>query len=56
MYFWGLSVEIVTAVILVLAVGLSVDYASHIGHTFMVTSRKRHGKSRHDIYIQQSLI
>ncbi|XP_067028540.1 patched domain-containing protein 3-like isoform X3 [Acropora muricata] len=41
MYFWSLSVDIVTAIILVLAVGLSVDYASHIGHSFMLISGKR---------------
>ena len=52
MYFWGLTVETVITIILVLAVGLSVDYASHIGHTFMVISGKRHGKSRHESDIQ----
>ena len=52
MYFWGLTVETVITIILVLAVGLSVDYASHIGHTFMIISGKRHGKSRHESDIQ----
>lgn len=45
MYFWGLTVETVITIILVLAVGLSVDYASHIGHTFMVISGKRHERA-----------
>ena len=52
MYFWGLTVETVITIILVLAVGLSVDYASHIGHTFMIIPGKRHGKSPHDSDIQ----
>mgnify|MGYP000025960764 FL=1 len=53
MYFWGLSVDIVTAIILVLAVGLSVDYASHIGHSFMLISGKRSGRSHHESDFQQ---
>lgn len=44
MHYWGLTVDTVNTIILVLAVGLSVDYASHIGHTFMVISGTRHGK------------
>lgn len=40
-HFWGLTIDIVTTMFLVLAVGLSVDYSSHIGHTFMITSGSR---------------
>ncbi|RMX44018.1 hypothetical protein pdam_00012962 [Pocillopora damicornis] len=40
-HFWGLTIDIVTTMFLVLAVGLSVDYSSHIGHTFMITSGTR---------------
>ena len=47
MYFWGLSVETVITIILVLAVGLSVDYASHVGHTFMVVTGTRYGNESH---------
>ncbi|CAM9570116.1 unnamed protein product, partial [Laminaria digitata] len=36
MYFWGLSIDTVAVINLVLAVGLSVDYAAHVGHSFMV--------------------
>lgn len=46
MYFWGLSVETVITIILVLAVGLSVDYASHVGHTFMVVTGTRYERAR----------
>ena len=45
-HFWGLTIDIVTTMFLVLAVGLSVDYSSHIGHTFMITSGTRKGKLR----------
>ena len=38
MYFWGLYVDTVTSVMLILAIGLCVDYAAHIGHSFMTAS------------------
>ena len=44
MYFWDLTIDIVTTMFLVLAVGLSVDYASHIGHMFMTIAGSRMGK------------
>ena len=44
MYFWDLTIEIVTTMFLVLAVGLSVDYASHVGHMFMTIAGSRMGK------------
>ena len=45
-HFWGLTIDIVTTMFLVLAVGLSVDYSSHIGHTFIIRSGTRKGKLR----------
>lgn len=39
MHFWGLTVDTVTTIIMVLAIGLTVDYSTHIAHGFMV-SRK----------------
>ncbi|CAB3372453.1 Hypothetical predicted protein [Cloeon dipterum] len=35
MFFWDMTIDIVSCVGLVLAVGLCVDYAAHIGLTFM---------------------
>ena len=35
MYFWGLNVDNVTVIYVVLAVGLAIDYSAHIGHCFM---------------------
>lgn len=46
MHFWGLTIDTVTTIILVLAVGLSVDYASHIAHTFMIISGTRYDRAR----------
>ena len=55
-HFWGLTIDIVTTMFLVLAVGLSVDYSSHIGHTFMTISGTRLGKSVKVKNIQCSFI
>lgn len=38
MYAWGLTIDIVSCIALQLAVGLCVDYAAHIGHTFLTKS------------------
>lgn len=35
---WGLTIDLVTCIGLELAIGLCVDYASHIGHTFLTIS------------------
>ncbi|CAG9795150.1 unnamed protein product [Diatraea saccharalis] len=34
---WGMTVDIVCCIGLELAIGLCVDYAAHIGHTFLIT-------------------
>lgn len=36
MAFWGLTIDTVTTIILVIAIGLTVDYSAHIAHAFMV--------------------
>jgi len=38
MHFWGLTVDTVTSIILIIAIGLAVDYSAHIGHAFMVSN------------------
>lgn len=35
---WSLTIDLVTCIGLELAIGLCVDYASHIGHTFLTVS------------------
>lgn len=46
MYFWELSINTVTTIVLVLVVGLSVDYAAHMAHTFMRYQGTRKGITR----------
>ena len=36
MYYWDLTIDVVSTIVLVIGVGLSVDYASHVGHSFLV--------------------
>lgn len=38
MHFWGLTIDVVSCVNLVIAVGLCVDYSAHIAHAFMTCS------------------
>ena len=45
MYLWGLTIDTVTCIQLVLAIGLAVDYSAHIGHTFMTVTGSRDGKT-----------
>ncbi|CAG0886016.1 unnamed protein product [Cyprideis torosa] len=35
MHFWGLTIDTVSSLTLILAIGLSVDYSAHVGHAFM---------------------
>ena len=34
-YYWGLTLNAVTVVNIVLAVGLAVDYSAHIAHSYL---------------------
>ena len=35
MHFWGLTIDSVTVIMLVIALGLSVDYSAHIGRAYL---------------------
>ncbi|XP_014479846.1 PREDICTED: Niemann-Pick C1 protein-like [Dinoponera quadriceps] len=37
MYFWGLTIDIISCIGLELGIGLSVDYAAHVAHAFLNT-------------------
>lgn len=41
MYMWGLTIDSVTIINLVLAVGLAVDYSAHVAHAFVVAKGTR---------------
>merc|ERR550525_1946760 len=41
LHFWGLTIDILSAVNIVLAIGLCVDYAVHIAHAFLTSEGTR---------------
>ncbi|CAG0885312.1 unnamed protein product [Darwinula stevensoni] len=41
MHWWGLTIDTVSSLSLILAIGLSVDYSAHVGHTFMTCQGTR---------------
>lgn len=45
MHFWGLTIDTVSCINLVLAIGLCVDYAAHVAHTFMTKCGTRNERA-----------
>lgn len=43
MYYWNLTIDVVSAIVLVIGVGLSVDYASHVGHAYLMQTGNSKG-------------
>ena len=41
MDLWGLSVDTTAAILISIAMGLTVDYSAHIAHAFMVVHGTR---------------
>ena len=48
MHFWELTIDTVTTIILVLSIGITVDYSAHIGHAFMAA--RKGDKNGEDIF------
>ena len=40
LHFWGITIDIVSCINIVLAIGLCVDYSVHIGHAYLVSKGK----------------
>lgn len=40
MYYWGLTIDTITCTVLIVCIGLSVDFSAHIVHAFMKTTLK----------------
>jgi hypothetical protein len=41
LYFWNMTIDIITCINVVLAIGLCVDYVVHIGHAYLVVEGKK---------------
>lgn len=39
MQLWGVTIDLVSCIGLTLATGLSVDYAAHLGHAFLIMKK-----------------
>jgi len=48
-HFWGITIDILSAVNIVLAIGLCVDYAVHIAHAFLYSEGTRQERANHAI-------
>ena len=44
MHIWGLTIDPVASLLLVIATGLAVDYSSHIMHCFITTADQNQSK------------
>ena len=42
-YFWGVTINAISAVLILLSIGLAVDFAAHIGHAFMTSNGSKEG-------------
>ena len=40
LHFWGITIDTLSCVNIVLAVGLCIDYSAHIAHAFIVSTGK----------------
>lgn len=45
LHFWDITIDVISCVNIVLAIGLCVDYSVHIGLAYMVAKGSRHDKS-----------
>ena len=41
--FWNVTIDTASSILIILSVGLAVDYSAHVGHTFMTISGEREG-------------
>ena len=41
MHFWGLTIDVVSSIIVIISIGLCVDYSAHIAHAFLTAKGKK---------------
>jgi len=44
LHFWNITIDIISCINIVLAIGLCVDYSVHVGHAFIVATGNRQEK------------
>merc|ERR1711915_143002 len=45
LHFWNITIDIISCVNIVLAIGLCVDYSVHVGHAFLIAKGTRQEKA-----------
>merc|ERR550519_2920179 len=45
LHFWDITIDIISCVNIVLAIGLCVDYSVHVGHAFIIAKGTREEKA-----------
>jgi len=50
MWYWDLQFNIVTAIDIILAVGIAVDYSAHVAHSFLVVEGTRRERAQKALY------
>jgi len=49
MFFWGITLNSVTMINFVVAIGLAVDYSAHIGHTYLTIDPPEYDKEGNEL-------
>ena len=50
-HFLGLTVEIVTSILLILCCGLALDYSAHIGVAYATSRAEKRGERAHEALV-----
>lgn len=45
MHFWGLTIDVVSSIVVIISIGLCVDYSAHIGHAFLTQKGSKKERS-----------
>lgn len=48
--FWGVTIDTASSILIILCVGLAVDYSAHIGHMFMTIIGHREERAKATLY------
>ncbi|XP_053394032.1 protein patched homolog 1-like isoform X2 [Mercenaria mercenaria] len=48
--FWGVTIDTASSILIILCVGLAVDYSAHIGHMFMTILGNREERAKATLY------
>lgn len=56
MHFWGVTVDTVSCIFVIIAIGLSVDYSVHIAHAFVSEADDVTGSGGSDERVRKTLV